>query len=142
MSTLQFLPSIRDSEIVTCWRCNTCQFPKDGKCVRCHCSLGVEYVFFQVPALIDPHPEGHTQLAPSIGQLIRSLRSRRGISQAQLARMAAEIDRSYLSKAESGLVLLPLSRLLALTRSLGLAAVILRFEEARPRAGSKSSRRR
>jgi hypothetical protein len=46
MPILQFLPSIRESETVTCRRCKTRQYPKDGNCVRCHCSLGVEYLFF------------------------------------------------------------------------------------------------
>jgi ribosome-binding protein aMBF1 (putative translation factor) len=143
MSTLQFLPSIRDSEIVTCWRCKTCQYPKDGKCVRCHCSLGVYYASFQVAALLDPRPEDHSrELARWIGDMLRNLRKRRGVCQSQLAKVAAGIDRSYLSKAESGLALLPLSKLLPLAQSLGLTAVILRFEEFGPPAGPKSSRRR
>jgi transcriptional regulator with XRE-family HTH domain len=56
--------------------------------------------------------------------------------------MAAGIDRSYLSKAECGLALLPLSKLLPLAKALGLTAVILRFEETQPRAEAKSSYRR
>jgi len=143
MPNLQFIPSIRDSETVNCRRCNTRQYPSDGKCVRCHCPLGVDYLSFQVSALLDPRIEDHSkQLARSIGGLLRSLRKRRGISQSQLAKMAAGIDRSYLSRAECGLVLLPLNKLLRLARALGLTAVILRFEESRPRAGPKSSCRR
>jgi len=143
MPTLEFLPSIRDSETVTCRRCNTRQYPKDGNCVRCHCFLGVDYVSFQVGALLNPSPEDQSkQLARWIGDLLRNLRKRRGICQSQLASMPPGIDRSYLSKAESGLALLPLGKLLPLVRSLGLTAVILRFEESRPRAGPKSSRRR
>jgi ribosome-binding protein aMBF1 (putative translation factor) len=142
MPTLQFLPSIRESETVTCRRCNTRQYPRTN-CARCHCSLEVNYVSLQLGALLDLRPEDHLeQLARSIGELLRSLRKRRGICQSQLAKMAAGIDRSYLSKAECGLALLPLSKLLPLARSLGLTAVILRFEESRPRAGAKSSRRR
>ena len=143
MPTLQFLPSIRDSEAVTCRRCNTRQYPKNGNCVRCHCSLGVDYVSFPIDALLDPCPEDHSkQLARWIGDLLRILRKRRGICQSQLAKIAAEIDRSYLSKAECGLVLLPLSKLLPLAQALGLTAVILRFERTRPRTVSKSSCRR
>jgi ribosome-binding protein aMBF1 (putative translation factor) len=142
MPTLQFLPSYRDNETVTCRRCNTRQYPTTN-CVRCHCSLDVNYVSLQLGALLDPRQEDHLkQLARSIGELLRSLRKRRGICQSQLAKMAGGIDRSYLSKAESGLALLPLSKLLPLARSLGLTAVILRFEESRPLAGPKSSRRR
>jgi transcriptional regulator with XRE-family HTH domain len=57
------------------------------------------------------------------------LRKRRGLSQSQLAMRAAGcIARAYLSKAECGHVLLPLSKLLRLAKALGLTAVILRFE--------------
>jgi len=141
MPTLRFLPSIRESETVTCRRCNTRQYPRTN-CVRCHYSLDVNYVSFQFGALLDPRTEDQgEQLAHPIGDLLRSLRKRRGICQSQLAN-AAGIDRSYLSKAECGLVLLPLSKLLPLARSLGLAAVILRFEESGSRAGAKSTRRR
>lgn len=141
MSTLEFLPSIRDSEAITCHRCNLRQYPKDS-CVRCHCKLGIEYVTFEIGALLDPSSENyHKQLARRIGELLLSLRKRRGVCQSQLAKMATGIDRSYLSKAESGLALLPLSKLLPLIRSLGLTAVILRFEESRPRRRSTSRRR-
>jgi hypothetical protein len=53
--------------------------------------------------------------------------------------MPPGIDRSYLSKTECGLALLPLGRLLPLARSLGLTAVILRFEVPKPRTVPKSS---
>jgi hypothetical protein len=141
MPTLEFLPSIRDSEAITCRCCNLRQYPKNS-CVRCHCKLGIEYVTFEIGAPLDPCSENyHKQLARWIGELLLSLRKRRGVCQSQLAKMAAGIDRSYLSKAESGLALLPLSKLLPLIRSLGLTAVILRFEEPRPPRGSTSRRR-
>jgi hypothetical protein len=140
MPTLQFLPSIRDGETITCRRCNTRQYPNNGNCIRCHRSLGVDYVSFQIGALFDPRPEDHSKhLASWIGDLLRSLRKRRGICQSRLAKMAAGIDRSYLSKAECGLVLLPLIKLLPLARALGLTAVILRFEVTGPRAVQKSN---
>lgn len=143
MPNLQFLPSIRDSETVNCPRCNTRQYPKNGNCIRCHCPVGVDYLSFQVSALLDPRTEDHSkQLAHWIGDLLRNLRMRRGISQSQLATMGEGIDRSYLSKAECGLVLLPLCKLLPLAQALGLTAVTLRFEESRPRAGPKSRCRR
>jgi hypothetical protein len=143
MPTLQFRPSIRDSETVTCWRCNTRQYPKGGACVRCRSALGVDYLSLPIGTLLDPHTEDREKhLARWIGVLLRSLRKRRGICQSQLASMPPGIDRSYLSKAESGVALLPLSKLLPLVRSLGLTAVILRFEDSRLRAGPKSSCRR
>ena len=143
MPTLQFLPSIRDSETVTCRRCNTRQYPNNGNCVRCHCSLGVDYVNIQILAPLDRRSENHhKQLARWIGDLLRSLRKRRGICQSQLSKMAAGIVRSYLSKAENGLALLPLSKLLPIAQSLGLTAVILRFEVTGTRAVPKSRCRR
>jgi hypothetical protein len=144
MPTLQFVPSIRDSETITCWRCSTRQYPRNGECIRCHCTLSVDYVTLQIGAPLDARSgeNHHKELRHRIGDLLRNLRKRRGFCQSQLAKMAAGIDRSYLSKAECGLVLLPLSKLLPLVRSLGLTAVILRFEEPMPRAGPKSSCRR
>lgn len=143
MPTLQFLPSIRESETVTCRRCHTRQYPANGKCVRCHSTLGVDYVSLQIGALLDPRKEDqHGQLARSIGYLLRSLRKRRGICQSQLAKITAGMDRSYLSKAECGRAVLPLSKLLPLSRSLGLTAVILRFEVPGSRTVPKTSRRR
>ena len=56
--------------------------------------------------------------------------------------MALGIDRSYLSRAECGRVLLPLSKLLPLAQALGLTEVILRFDETGPVALTKSSSRR
>ena len=143
MPTLQFLPSLRDSEAVTCRRCNTRQYPTNGNCIRCHHSLGVDYVSFQIGARLDTRPEDLSkQLACWIGDLLRTLRKRRGICQSQLAKIAAGTDRSYLSKAECGHVLLPLSKLLPLAQALGLTEVILRFEATGPRAVPKSSCRR
>ena len=121
MPTMDFLPSIRDSETITCLRCHTRQFPRNGTCVRCHQALGLEYLM--VP--IGDHPK---QLARSIGFLLRNLRNRRRMCQSQLSALAAGMNRSYLSKAECGHVLLPLSKLLPLARALGVTAVILRFE--------------
>lgn len=139
MPTLEFLPSIRDSETITCRRCNTRQYPKNGACVRCRCALGVDYLSFPIGALLDTQTEDREKrLARWIGVLLRSLRKRRGICQSQLASMPPGIDRSYLSKAECGLAHLPLSKLLPLARSLGLSAVILRFEKADPRLVQKS----
>ena len=140
MPTSPFSPSIRDSETVTCRRCNTRQYPRNGECIRCHNALSVDYVTIKLGDLLDSRIEDHSkQLARSIGDLLRRLRKRRGIYQAQLARMAVGTERSYLSKAECGLVLLSLSKLLPLAKALGLTCVILRFDAPVPRAVQKSS---
>jgi hypothetical protein len=137
----QFLPSIRDSETVICRRCNTHQYPRNGTCVRCHCALGLDYLNLQVNTRLNPgtvHDE--RQLARSIGVLLRGLRKRRGLSQSQLAMRAAGcIARAYLSKAECGHVLLPLSKLLPIAKALGLTAVILRFETTASFAAHESN---
>jgi transcriptional regulator with XRE-family HTH domain len=61
------------------------------------------------------------------------------MSQSQLANLAANMNRSYLSKLECGNVLLPVSKLLPLAQALGLTAVILRFEDPDSRKASKTS---
>jgi hypothetical protein len=129
MPTLDFVPSIRDSETITCLRCRTRQFPRNGTCVRCHLSLGLEYLVAPIDSLLGCFPvDQHEQLARSIGFVLRTLRKRHHMCQSQLAAMAGGMNRSFLSKAECGHVLLPLSRLLPLARALGLTSVILRFE--------------
>lgn len=140
----QFLPSIRDSETVICWRCKTRQYPRNGSCVRCHCGLKLEYLHLQVSTRLNPRTvHDERQLACSIGVLLRRLRKRRGFSQSQLAMRAAGcIARTYLSKAECGHVLLPLSKLLPIAKALGLTAVILRFETTASLSAHESNNRR
>ena len=138
MST-QFLPSIRDSETITCRRCNTRQYPRSGNCIACHHSLPLRYVKIDIDSLLSSCPqEQRNQIAQSMGMVLRLLRKQRRMSQSQLANLAAKMNRSYLSKLECGHVLLPVSKLLPLARALGLTAVILRFEDLDPRKTSKS----
>lgn len=145
MPSPKFLPSIRDSETVTCQQCHARQYPRNGTgtCVRCHSPLGLEYVIFELNTLLDPCSEDHKkQLARGIGMLLRTLRHRRGICQSQLAMRAAGcIARSNLSRAECGRTLLPLNKLLTIAKALGLTAVILRFEVTTPRRAHPSSDR-
>ena len=140
MPTPKFLPSIRDSETVTCHQCGTRQFPRDGACIRCHSALGLEYVSFRIDTLFDCRSEhDKEQFAVSIGDLLRRLRKRRGICQSRLAKRATGcVARTSLSKAECGLMLLPLHKLLPLAKALGLSAVILRFDIAEPGAAQSS----
>lgn len=137
MSTLRFLPSISDSEVITCRRCKTRQYPRNGKCLACNSILNFGYVVFQTEPSESRSKDQHKQLAPKVGALLRSLRRRRGICQSELARMAAGINRSYLSKAECGRTLLRLDSLLTLLQALGLTAVILRFEATGARSVPK-----
>ena len=143
MPNPKFLPSIRDSEIVTCQHCHAGQFPRNGRCIRCHSPLGLDYVNFEIDTLLDPCSEdAKKHLARSIGDLLRTLRKRRGICQSQLiVRAAGCIARSNLSKAECGRTLIPLNKLLPIAKALGLTAVILRFEVATPQRAHPSSDR-
>ena len=138
MST-QFLPSIRDTETITCRRCNTRQYPRNGDCIACHSPLPLRYLKIDIDSLLSSCPqEQRSQIAHSMGMVLRLLRKQRRMSQSQIASLAAKMNRSYLSKLECGHVLLPISKLLPLARALGLTAVILRFEEFDPRKASKS----
>jgi hypothetical protein len=134
MPSFRFLPSILDSQVVTCRRCLRPQYARHGKCLHCHAQLPIEFVDVELSTPLDPHSEDHQkQLAHLVGSFLRSLRKRRGLCQSELARMATGIGRSYLSKAECGRVLLRLDKLLTLLQALGLTAVILRFEKPAPR---------
>ena len=74
MPKVQFIPSIRDSETVTCRHCNMRQYPR-RECARCHSALDVNYLSLPIDALLNPRTEDYTkQLACSIGNLLRSLR--------------------------------------------------------------------
>lgn len=143
MSNPKFLPSLRDSETVTCQRCNASQYPRNGTCIRCQTPLGLDYVSLEIGTLLDPCSEDHKkQIARGIGMLLRTLRNRRGFCQSQLVvRAAGCITRSNLSRAECGRTLLPLNKLLSIAKALGLTAVILRFEVATPRRTHRSSDR-
>ncbi len=139
MST-QFLTSIRDTETVTCRHCNRPQFPRGGNCIACHYPLPLRYLKFEFDNLQQScSEERRIQIAHSMGKVLRLLRKQHRISQSQLANLAANMNRSYLSKLECGLVLLPVSKLLPLAQALGLTAVILRFEDPDPRKASKAS---
>lgn len=143
MPDLKFLPSIRDSETVTCPRCKSSQYPRNGSCLRCRRPLDLDYVSLRIDDLLNPEPKiAKEHLARVIGTLLRSLRKRRGICQSQLTvRAAGCITRTSLSKAECGHMLLPLYKLLPLAKALGLTAVILRFEGAANRASNQSNNR-
>lgn len=143
MHTLDFLPSIRDSETIMCLRCRTPQYPRDGACVRCHRPLGLEYLVVPMDSSLSCRSaDQHEQLARSIGLMLRAFRKRRHTCQSQLAALSGGMNRSRLSKAECGHVLLPLSKLLMLARALGLTSVILRFDSTSRGPDANSSRTR
>lgn len=147
MSNPKFLFSLRESETITCPRCSASQFPRNGACIKCHSPLGLEYVSVELDTLLDssskvPSNDHKKQIARGIGSLLRILRHRRGLCQSQLvARASGCINRSNLSRAECGRILLPLNKLLPIAKALGLTALILRFEATPPRRTHPSSDR-
>jgi DNA-binding XRE family transcriptional regulator len=141
MSTLDLLPSIRDSETITCDHCHTRQFPRNGACVRCRRPLGLEYLVVPIENLLNCcGADCSEQLAHTIGIMLRSMRKRRHMCQSQLADKATCVNRSRISRAECGHVLLPLTQLLTLARALGLTSVILRFDSRRSGQGANPDR--
>ena len=142
MYTLDLLPSIRESETITCLHCGTRQYPRDGACVRCRRrSLGLEYLVVSIDDLLSRcSGDPHEQLARKIGFTLREPRKRRHLCQSQLAAMSGGMNRSRLSKSECGHVLLPLGKLLMLARALGLTSVILRFDSTSRAPDGKSGR--
>jgi ribosome-binding protein aMBF1 (putative translation factor) len=143
MPGFKFLPSIRDSETIICPRCQSAQYQRNGTCIKCKNSLKLEYLTIPVESLLNDPDVSKEHLARVVGDFVRRLRKRRGISQSQLAtRAAGSINRTSLSKAECGRMLLPLYKLLPLTRALGLTAVILRFDGTATSASHQSTKRR
>lgn len=136
MPGFKFLPSIRDSETITCPRCQSAQYQRNGTCIKCHTPFELEYLTLPIESMLDSDLNvSKEHLARLIGDFLLRLRKRRGISQLQLAtRARGSINRTSLSKAECGHMLLPLYRLLPLAKALGLTAVILRFDSAANRA--------
>jgi ribosome-binding protein aMBF1 (putative translation factor) len=143
MPGFKFLPSIRDSETITCPRCQSAQYQRNGTCIKCKSPLKLEYLTLPVESLPDDPDVSKEHLARIVGDFVRRLRKRRGISQSQLAtRSRGSINRTSLSKAECGHMLLPLYKLLPLAKALGLTAVILRFDGTTTSASHQSTKRR
>jgi hypothetical protein len=71
MPNLKVLPSIRNSETITCKRCHYAQYPRNGVCLRCGQSLEREYVNLQIDADLEVSKE---HLAQLVGSLVRKMR--------------------------------------------------------------------
>lgn len=142
MPVFKFLPSLRESQTITCPRCRSAQFQRDGACIVCGVPFLLEYLTLEIESLLNSDLDVSKQhLARMTGDLLRRLRRRRGITQSQLAtRARGSINRTSLSKAECGHMLLPLHKLLPLAKALGLTAVILRFDGNATRAAHRSKK--
>ena len=141
MPDFKFLPSIRESETIICPRCHSAQYQRNGTCIKCKTPFELEYLTLPVESLFNDSDFSKDHLARMVGGFLRGLRKRRGLSQSQLAtRARGSINRTSLSKAECGHVLLPLYKLLPLAKALGLTTVILRFDGAGTRAARSSKK--
>lgn len=114
-------------ETVVCPTCQLKQFERgNGKCRRCHHSLGFTYIEINHQTPLAP-PTSHTvvTIRKEVGGLIRRLRSRRDITQAALASLTG-IHRTYLSRAERGQVMPSIIALMQIAHALGVDKILLR----------------
>jgi DNA-binding XRE family transcriptional regulator len=117
-------------ETVVCPVCQLSQFERgNGHCRRCDHLLGTYIEIF----LSNP-PERVNLQRPiakrsEIGGLIRRLRSRRGITQVELAALTG-IHRTYLSRAERGQVVPSVVALIQIVGALGVDKILLRVRSS------------
>jgi DNA-binding XRE family transcriptional regulator len=124
---LLYFSTVRDS--IVCPACQMNQFERgNGKCRRCHRSLGFTYIELSLPsdAL---NPQSVTAVHIEIGRLIRLLRSRRGITQAALSSLTG-LNRTYLSRVECGQVMPSLISLIRIAHGLGMDKIMLRVRNS------------
>jgi DNA-binding XRE family transcriptional regulator len=123
------ISTIRDT--VVCPVCHLSQFERgNGNCRRCHHSLGITYVEILISSpLARIDPQSLIALRLEVGQLIRRLRSRRGITQEALASLTG-IHRTYLSRAERGQVMPSIIALLQIADALDVDKILLRVRSS------------
>lgn len=118
-------------EIVICSVCKLRQFERsNGNCSRCHHSLGIAFI----ELLLSTPPnssdsQSQTAIRKEIGALVRRLRARRGITQAELTSLTG-INRTYLSRAERGQVMPSVIALMQIAGALGVDKVLLRVRHS------------
>ena len=98
------ISTIRD--FIVCSVCRLRQFePVNGKCRRCYHSLGITYLeIFPSNPLMRIDSQSPLAMRLEVGEPIRRLRSRRGMTQAALASLTG-IHRTWLSRSEHGQVM-------------------------------------
>jgi DNA-binding XRE family transcriptional regulator len=118
-------------ETVVCPFCQLKQSERgNGKCRRCHHSLGVTYLEIRLPTSV-AYLDTQTEIAirREVGSLIRRLQSRRDITQAALAALTG-IHRTYLSRAERGQVIPSLIALMQIAWALEVHKILLRVRSS------------
>ena len=115
-------------ETIVCPICQLSQFERgNGKCRRCHLSLGISYIEIFLPTpLASLDSQRLIAMRLEVGGLIRRLRFRRGMTQAALASITG-IHRTYLSRAERGQVMPSVIALLQIVSALGADKILLRL---------------
>jgi DNA-binding XRE family transcriptional regulator len=118
-------------ETVVCPVYQLSQFERGtGKCRRCHHSLGIAYI-----EILLSHPRSSLDsrqlitIRLQVGGLIRRLRTRRGITQAELASLTG-IHRTYLPRAERGQVTPSVIALMQISGALGVDKILLRVSSS------------
>ena len=121
--------TIRD--VVVCPVCQLSQFERgNSKCRRCHHSLGITYIELSISNTLDRlDSQFLNSVRREVGELIRRLRSRRGMTQAALASLTG-IHRTYLSRAERGQVMPSIIALMRIAGSLGVDKIPLRVRSS------------
>ncbi len=118
------ISTIRDT--VVCPVCQLSQFEGgNGKCRRCHQSLGIAYIELFLSNLPCLDSQRSIAMRKEVGLLIRRLRSRSGLTQAALASLTG-IHRTYLSRAERGQVMPSVIALMRIAGALGVEKILLR----------------
>lgn len=118
-------------ETVVCPACQLKQFERgSGKCRRCHRPLGLTYIEIYLPKYL-AHLTSQTVVAfrQEVGGLIRRLRSRREITETELATFTG-IHRTYLSRVERGRVMPSITALIQIARALEVDKVLLRVRSS------------
>jgi DNA-binding XRE family transcriptional regulator len=92
--------------------------------------LGLSYIEIYLSSRSAPFkPQRPIAKRSEIGRLIRRLRSRRGITQAELASLTG-IHRTYLSRAERGQVVPSVVALIEIFGALGVDRILLRVQSS------------
>jgi DNA-binding XRE family transcriptional regulator len=118
-------------EFLVCPKCKLRQYERgSGVCRRCRHSLGFGYIEVYLPSSLTPlTSQNVTAVRKQVGGLLRRLRSRREITQAELASVTG-INRTYLSRAERGQVMPSIISLMQIARALDVDKILLRVRSA------------
>lgn len=123
------ISTIRD--VIICPVCQMSQYERgDSRCPRCHNRLGTTYIEVFLSNPLTPLNSQHvTAIQTEVGGLIRRLRTRRGVTQAELASRTG-VHRTYLSRTERGRVMPSVITLMQIAHALGVDKVLLRVRIA------------